>query len=384
MYASRTAFSQAMGIPTGSDEHLLNVLYSAAGEPETWGVFLGEVAGRLDAAWTAFLSIDPSADQRSVNSHFGVPEEATRLYPQYYGAIDPWFLGYRKKNIQDFVGRGTELCSRLELEKTEFRCDFLRPFDLIHECGIIAEEPGGKLAVLTALRRPSQSDFSEENVALFQSLKPHLMRALSLHGRMMDSKQAGAAAASILNSMDVALLGLTAEGKLCFTNALADSILRCGEVLQLTNDRVVVRNSHSAAAWQRAWNAAARPELNSGAALKPITLRNARQSFYVTMLPFCRSTSLFPGRTKVLVVITDPSVHPKSREQLLVDLFGLTPSEARVTMLLVSGLEPKEISLITETTQNTVRFQLKVIYRKTEVRRQSQLVRLVSMLPGSA
>jgi DNA-binding CsgD family transcriptional regulator len=102
------------------------------------------------------------------------------------------------------------------------------------------------------------------------------------------------------------------------------------------------------------------------------------------MLPFCGSDPLFPGQLKVLVMIADPNVQPKSRDQLLKGLFGLTPAEARVAMLLVAGLGPKEISEQMDTTQNTVRFQLKVVYRKTGVNRQSQLARLISMLPGHA
>jgi DNA-binding CsgD family transcriptional regulator len=373
-----------MRLSTGSDHQLLDVLYSAAGEPERWRHFLGEVARRLDAAWVAFLSIDPLAHRHSIESHFGVPEEATRLYAQHYGAIDPWFLGYQKRKTQGWVGRGTELCPRHEVESTEFHHDFLRPFDLIHECGMISEDPDGKLAVLTALRRPRQHDFAHNDVAFLKSLTPHVARAVLLHGRMMDLKEASAVATNILDSMDVALIGLSSEGKLCFTNSLADAILHSGEILRLKDDRIIVRNPHCAAAWQRSWNAAAHPQLDSDEPPQSITLGGACQSFYVTMLPFRRNSSLIPGSARVLVIITDPGMQPKSREPLLVHLFGLTPSEARVAMLLVSGLEPKEISELTETTQNTVRFQLKVIYRKTGVSRQSQLVRLISLLPGKS
>lgn len=373
-----------MGLPSSSDDQLLDVLYSAAGEPERWRCFLAEVARRLDAAWVAFLSIDPAAQRHSIESHFGVPQEAIRIYAQYYGAIDPWFLGYQKRNRQGWIGRGTELCSRHDVENTEFHHDFLRPFDLIHECGMIHEDSRGALAVLTALRRPRQTDFAPRDVAFLKCLTPHLTRALLLHGKIMDIQQTSAAARQVLDSIDVALLGLTSEGRVCFTNGLADSILRSGEILRVQNDRVVVRDSRSAAAWQRCWNSAVHPELNSGESLSPITLRGTRQSLYATMMPFRHSTSLIPSRAKVLIVIADPAAQPKSREQLLIRLFGLTPSEARVAMLLLSGLEPKEISELTETTQNTVRFQLKVIYRKTGVSRQSHLVRLVSVLPGQA
>ena len=56
--------------------------------------------------------------------------------------------------------------------------------------------------------------------------------------------------------------------------------------------------------------------------------------------------------------------------------------DVSLAMPLVAGLEPREIAEMTRTTPDTVRFQLKSAFRKTGVRRQSELVRLVSRLPG--
>jgi len=67
--------------------------------------------------------------------------------------------------------------------------------------------------------------------------------------------------------------------------------------------------------------------------------------------------------------------------RLLVEPFKSLPPKLAS---LCRSLRPKEISELTETTQNTVRFHLTVIYRKTGVSRQSQLVRPVSMLSGKS
>lgn len=367
------------------DGHVLDLLYSAAGDPgaEGWSLFLQEVAGRMRATWTGFLSIDAAAREHSLNFNFGIPEEATRQYEEYYGALDPWFLGYQSKKMQGWAGSGAELCPPHEVEKTEFCDEFLRPYDLFHECGTIIEQPAAKLCVLTSLRRRQDPDFGPGDVGFIKALVPHLKRALSLHEKITGLKQAATAAAEIVDKMDVALIGLSGEGKVCFTTSRAESILHSGTILALHDERIVTRNPVSTADWNRAWKSASSPALDTKSSPRSISLHDGERSLYVTMFPFRQSRLLFGDRMKVMVVITDPAAQPKSREDLLMSLFGLTPAEARVAMLLVSGLEPKEISQKTETTQNTVRFQLKVIYRKTGVNRQSQLVRLLSTLPGS-
>jgi DNA-binding CsgD family transcriptional regulator len=372
-----------------SDDQLLDLLYSAPGHPEAWTLFLGEVAHRVDAHWTGLLSFDASANERCINSNFRIPDEAQHLYTQYYAAIDSWYHGFKRKQIPVWAGRGSDLYPQWQLEKNEFRHDFLHRFDLLYQAGIIFEESDGGMTVLTTLRRPSQRDYGREEVAFLRQLTPHLQRALQLHNKMIDLKQASAAAANILDSIDVGLLGLTGEGKVCFTNARADLILRSAEILSLKQERVITRNPRAQAAWQRALSLAHSPKIDARSACKALTLRSAERTLYVTMLPLRHNAhvlpqQLSPRQISVLVVITDPNLQPASRQQLLTDLFGLTPAEARVTMLLVSGMDPNEIAALTATTPNTVRFQLKVIYRKAGVSRQSQLVRLVSMLPGKA
>src|SRR6266404_93332 len=125
------------------DSRLLDSLYSAAGDPEAWNQFLGHVAQRLDAPWTGFISMDQTSHERCLNFQFGIPPEATRLYEHYYGSVDPWFLGYKQKNLQGWVGIGSALCGPAEFERTEFYNDFFRHFDVSHECGMIVDRGDG-------------------------------------------------------------------------------------------------------------------------------------------------------------------------------------------------------------------------------------------------
>jgi DNA-binding CsgD family transcriptional regulator len=58
-------------------------------------------------------------------------------------------------------------------------------------------------------------------------------------------------------------------------------------------------------------------------------------------------------------------------------LFGFTRAEAQITLLLGEGLEPQQIAVRRETSVGTVRVQMKQIFQKANVSRQSDLIRML-------
>ncbi|MCP8466513.1 PAS domain-containing protein [Pseudomonas sp. ZM23] len=81
-------------------------------------------------------------------------------------------------------------------------------------------------------------------------------------------------------------------------------------------------------------------------------------------------------RPLALLALLD--AHRQSR--LLGDLFGLTPAEQRLGDLLVRGLTPEQCSEQLGTSINTVRSQLRALFRKTRTNRQAELMSLLVRL----
>jgi DNA-binding CsgD family transcriptional regulator len=219
------------------------------------------------------------------------------------------------------------------------------------------------------------------HVELMEMLAPHLKRALHLHRKILDLKHAAAAAGCVVDALDVASAGVDGEGKICFMNGMAEALLLSEEILCIRDQRIAARDSQQTAALDKLVQTAADLHANSESG-GSLTVWNGDHSLYVTALACGESDLLFPDSSRVLVTITDPNARPRSRARLLSRLFGLTSAETRVAMLLVDGLEPNEIGERTRTTSHTVRSHLKSIYEKTNVARQSQLIRLISTLPG--
>lgn len=89
-----------------------------------------------------------------------------------------------------------------------------------------------------------------------------------------------------------------------------------------------------------------------------------------------------PG-ARIIVVLTDLDVNTTSTAADLERMFDLSHAEAHVAALLGQGLEPTEIARRRNVAVDTVRGQLKSIFRKTGAGRQSDVVSLLARLPPS-
>jgi DNA-binding CsgD family transcriptional regulator len=81
----------------------------------------------------------------------------------------------------------------------------------------------------------------------------------------------------------------------------------------------------------------------------------------------------------LLAVLHDP-LHPAERTaDELRRRFGLTPAEARLALAVADGNTTREYAEQRGKSVGTVRFQMKQILAKTGCRRQSELVRLITL-----
>lgn len=99
---------------------------------------------------------------------------------------------------------------------------------------------------------------------------------------------------------------------------------------------------------------------------------------WVSQLVFVPDHPLPPAASDVTSLMITEKVQREIGSDVLASLFSLTPAESRLLTCLLQGLSPNQYAALKNLSQNTVRNQLKSIFEKTEVRRQSDLVGMVS------
>jgi DNA-binding CsgD family transcriptional regulator len=361
-------------------EDLLDLLYLAAADPSAWPDCLASLAHLLDAHVAIFIAQQPGDARYSVGACMGVSSEMIRHYDEYYNLFDPWFLAWQIAEYKPLVARGSDLCPLPQFRRSEFYNDYWKQSSSLYQAGMLHRDQD-QSAVVSLHRTSAQQDFSDEDLRLLQHLFPHFRRALAVHRKVVDLNNSLAQVAAAVDTLDVALLGLGRQRRIHFRNAAAEALLRVGDTLVERNGRLVLRDSRAQVGLDRLLAAAATRSLRTLAG-GSLNLCNAGRCLLLTVLPANRYAAIGAGPMTALLLIVDPRARPKSRSLLLSQLFGLTPAESRVVMLLLEGLDPNAIAARTQTTPGTVRFQLKAVYQKLGVARQSQLVRLVSRIPG--
>ncbi|TNF21453.1 MAG: response regulator [Rhodobacteraceae bacterium] len=85
-----------------------------------------------------------------------------------------------------------------------------------------------------------------------------------------------------------------------------------------------------------------------------------------------------PGPQPAVALFLSPPQTDKTVSQpLLIELFGLTPTEARVAASLSSGARPADVAETLGVSQTTIAFHMRNLFRKTGTNRQSDLVALI-------
>jgi DNA-binding CsgD family transcriptional regulator len=86
----------------------------------------------------------------------------------------------------------------------------------------------------------------------------------------------------------------------------------------------------------------------------------------------------------ILMLVLDPHEQIERRCVAALISLGLTPAEARTAVLIAEGASPKDVASVIKIQTSTVRSQIKAIYAKLDVCRQSELTRLVHMVNSIA
>jgi len=83
----------------------------------------------------------------------------------------------------------------------------------------------------------------------------------------------------------------------------------------------------------------------------------------------------------VALFLTTPSNRKPVSEPLLMDLFGLTPTEARVAAALARNTRPADVALELDVSQTTISFHIRNLFQKTGTNRQADLIALIHSGP---
>lgn len=274
-----------------------------------------------------------------------------------------------------------------ELIRTDVYQHFVRPLRGGHALAFTWSHARGRTAVAICRDLARGRDYADHELAAMQPLLSHLHTAYELRARALQGQAALRQAHATLDAMRDGVVVVDRSRRLQYANAAGAALLRAGDALRSVGGRLSAAGARDEGQLQALVadmlscsppdSAAGAPRLGTGG-MFAIVRAPPQRPLLVSAMPSPDAAPAFPDT--VVLLLRDPGqVHAPS-VGLLVDAFGLTPREAQLALALRDGAALSHAAWRLGITEGTARQYLKCVFAKTGVRRQSELVALLSGL----
>ena len=364
-------------------DRALTAIYEATLHPEAWPVALDVVKDML--ACDMFHSFVWDLDEQRPTMAWAsasASDEMHARYNAYFGRIDP-----RREAADKVPVGGVFACQELFddrfVARNEFYQDFLIPGGLRYMLGSTLARSPKHQASLALLRANGRPAFDRADIAAASRLAPHLQRALQMILSNSDARDALIAGEVSLDGLDEGVVLLNAAGKAGHVNAAGRAMLHAASSVRIVRGRLRPTDGRCASRFDAAWEEVVSTGMpQSVYACGPQGATDAHSvSITLSRLPSEGTLFAFWGHRYVaLLTRRERKAIPGIGQ--LVALFGLTEVEARLAQAVARGHSLGDFAKERGVRISTVRTQWLGVLAKTGMRRQQDLVGLLSRLPG--
>ncbi len=347
-------------------------VYEAAAHPEGWDSLLEDVARSMRGTAPGLFLLEPESGAALLERAPALDPGWQRAYDDHYHRVD-----LRRKALngrpEGTVSAGHALVPDEVLERSEFYNDFLKPQGFFHVALALPIRSRDRVAALRVIRRRTDEPFDEADLAPLHALVPHLRTALHLHCELSEARRLSAGLSDALASLGVGAILLDAAGRVAFANAEAERLLAAGDGLSVRRGRLRFAAAHEDAELHRLVAGSA-----PGGGALAVTRPSGRPSLEARVIPLTAAPGGLPTGAAALVFVRESERACTLDPHVLRGLYGFTPGELRVAVLVAEGRRPVEISRALGISVETVRSHLKRLYQKSGASGRAQFVRMFS------
>jgi DNA-binding CsgD family transcriptional regulator len=261
-----------------------------------------------------------------------------------------------------------------DIEYDPFYQDYLRPLGLFWHANARLRMDGSDEVAVSFKRELRRGAYENSDKAVLDHILPHMRAAARFAGCVFEAETRG-----WVKALQRSNRPIIEFDELGYVRRQHGSLDEINGPLLVRQSKLVAVRIEDQAKLEKAIQVVIKPPYRPASVLlhdldlNPYILQiipsfgRARDVFISTI-----ALGVLIGRPKPIVLSVDRSV--------AIDLFKLTPHEARIAELICAAHSTPEIARTLGITANTIRFHLKSIFEKTGVRSRSELVSLFAML----
>jgi DNA-binding CsgD family transcriptional regulator/PAS domain-containing protein len=366
-------------------ERVCELLYESAAVSETWPKALAALADATGAVNAHFVLWNARENKSDFFASARPDRGWETLYSTYYGAIAPYRQLLENRKVGEWIAIQHYFDQSFVRQNKHFNDFLLRIGGLYSVKGRVFETASRDTYAIAGVLRSSKAGplDSDEIAQLAASLNGHLRRAAALHHKLASARLNGRLLEAAVDHLSFGILVVDWRGKVLAANRTAQDMLQTGDALIERNGVLKAcyqddneRLTHSLAA------ATQSKRLGASDCIR-LSRQLGKPAYMATVAPLTEAVDLAStgGNRAALILINEPEQKDWSGlRKALQQAFGLTPAEARTAALVGSGLAPQDVADQLGITVGTIRCELKNIFEKLDISRQSELAALVARL----
>ncbi|HQR03154.1 MAG: helix-turn-helix transcriptional regulator [Proteobacteria bacterium] len=355
---------------------LVGFVYQGVIEETLWETLLIRLQTIMNTRWISVMLDARDTDEPPIMvsiSPDGVSVAQANEVGYHYFARDPFI-----DLPPDTVVTPEELIGEDAWFGGAFFREFIQPADVRFILGADFQAAPGHRGRFRACRTRQDGAFTEGDRELVRMLLVHFEHALRVHNRLEVLETERKLYATTLTRMQVGTVILDEQGNVQSLNRVAEDLLAEGDGLRNTGGRIqaMVRNENQQLQ-QLIGDALGGTAPRSPVVIEALSVsRSAGKPRLGVLIRTIALGEKLKGqkRAAVVVFIRDPERRTVPSYEMLRRVFSLTRAEAALAQLLAEGFSLDEAAVDLGLSKNTVRAQLRSIFAKTGVSRQSSLV----------
>lgn len=365
-------------------DRIVGKIYDAALDAKAWPDLLQDMAHSVGAVAGVYAGLDNRRGQGAYWYAYNHPPEVQTLYNEHFLASDPTLA-----HVTRHPGRAFSCADYISDEVVAthpFYTQFLVPHGIRYVLSGVVSMRGSIVSFFGFQRLAQQAPFGVAEVAFMQRLIPHLQKADEVATRVSEIGEARRVAMAFLDRLTYGVVFVDRIGRIRMTNQKAERWLQAGEVVCAKLGRLLMAHGGEDQTLGHLIASASSPGADGSTQGGAFDSANAHGTVRarLVVLPIAHEERqrLDDDEASAVVVIVDAEQQRALAPKFLQDEYELTASELRVALGLADGSTVKELADSLFITQHTVKSHMRSIFRKTDISRQADLVRLVYRIPA--
>jgi len=364
--------------------HIVPEIYEATIDPNHWDYVITMIAKLTKSKSACLYYKNKELEIASTIAQFGLPKGERMNFNDQCDTLDDMFCTKQASKSEEPIFTQFHPGSNgVMQDDSRLYVEWMKPNGIYHVGGAQFVDTESHKAGIAILRDEKAGVWEEGELRVINEILPHLRRALNIHSEFTHLRLKQDALLQGLDRLVIGLILYDHNAQPVYINPTAQAIIDGHPAMQLQDGDLILTNPED--------EKNLRKTILDTAAIDPddswkqsvaigITHPDVEAPLPILVTPMHAhliTSDLDYDGAQVAVFLSDPNMQQPISIDNLVSVYSLTPSEAQVAISLANGHSIDDIAESSHHSAHTIRSQLKSVFRKTGVSRQSELIKLL-------